>query len=201
MKNRYAVGTHFFKKKNLWLRQNWPHRTVATWTLTQTLPKVIEVNIRNFLTLQGDRKKGGWGYQNKTLPTPYWISNLRSRDEQWEEKISPVLQTCNSSTIPSLPPPNTTIRSLIATARWPCRGRGLGPVAFATRFHFRMGDAMMAASVLASPHTQLNYGGAVTAPSSCRCYHTQLPRVSWRIFSPNRVYDSDKKNFLFAQIQ
>lgn len=32
---------------------------------------------------------------------------------------SPVLYTCSSSTIPSLPPPNTTMSSLMATARWP----------------------------------------------------------------------------------
>ena len=55
----------------------------------------------------------------------------------------PVLKTCNSSTIPSLPPPNTTIRSLIETARCPCRGLGQGPVVFVTRFHFSMGAAIL----------------------------------------------------------
>lgn len=59
------------------------------------------------------------------------------------EIYSPVLYTCNSSTIPSFPPPKTTIRSLMATARWPCLGRGWGPVGFAIRFHFSMGAAMM----------------------------------------------------------
>lgn len=47
---------------------------------------------------------------------------------------SPVLYTCSSSTIPSLPPPNTTMSSLIATARWPWRGRGTGPDQPTTRF-------------------------------------------------------------------
>lgn len=31
----------------------------------------------------------------------------------------------------------------MATARWPCLGRGWGPVGFAIRFHFSMGAAMM----------------------------------------------------------
>lgn len=47
---------------------------------------------------------------------------------------SPVLYTCSSSTIPSLPPPNTTMSSLMATARWPWRGRGTGPDQPTTRF-------------------------------------------------------------------
>jgi hypothetical protein len=53
-----------------------------------------------------------------------------------------VLYTWSSSTIPSLPPPKTTIKSLIATALWPCLGRGHGPVVLVTRFHFRMGAAI-----------------------------------------------------------
>ena len=63
---------------------------------------------------------------------------------------SPVLQTCNSSTMPSLPPPKTTIRSLMATARWPCLGLGEGPVALPTFFHLRMGDAISSRSILPS---------------------------------------------------
>lgn len=62
-------------------------------------------------------------------------------EEEYEN--SPVLYTCSSSTMPSLPPPKTTMRSLIATARWPCLGLGWGPVGFAIRFHFSMGAAMM----------------------------------------------------------
>jgi hypothetical protein len=31
----------------------------------------------------------------------------------------------------------------MATARWPWRGRGLGPVALATFFHFKTGDAIV----------------------------------------------------------
>lgn len=38
--------------------------------------------------------------------------------------------------MPSLPPPNTTISSLMFTDRWPCRGRGCGPDGLDTRFHF-----------------------------------------------------------------
>lgn len=60
-----------------------------------------------------------------------------------EDENSPVLYTCSSSTMPSLPPPNTTMRSLMATARCPCLGLGWGPVGFAIRFHFSMGAAMM----------------------------------------------------------
>lgn len=47
----------------------------------------------------------------------------------------PVLYTCNSSTIPSFPPPKTTISSFIATALCPCLGRGTGPDHPRTRFH------------------------------------------------------------------
>ena len=58
-----------------------------------------------------------------------------------------VLNTWSSSTIPSLPPPNTIIKSLIATARWPWRGLGQGPVEFVTRFHFSMGAAILLATM------------------------------------------------------
>lgn len=47
----------------------------------------------------------------------------------------PVLYTCSSSTIPSFPPPKTTISSFIATALCPCLGRGTGPDHPRTRFH------------------------------------------------------------------
>ena len=40
----------------------------------------------------------------------------------------PVLSTWSSSMMASLPPPNMMISSLMATARWPCRGLGAGPV-------------------------------------------------------------------------
>lgn len=33
----------------------------------------------------------------------------------------------------------------MATALCPCRGRGLGPVALATFFHFNLGDAIVMA--------------------------------------------------------
>ena len=46
----------------------------------------------------------------------------------------PVFRTCSSSTIPSLPPPKIMMSSLIATALWPCLGRGAGPVVEPTRF-------------------------------------------------------------------
>lgn len=52
-----------------------------------------------------------------------------------QKLISPVLYTCNSSTIPSFPPPKTTISSFMATARCPCLGRGTGPDHPRTRFH------------------------------------------------------------------
>lgn len=68
----------------------------------------------------------------------------RGRGRRWREGgkhprtqralHSPVLYTCSSSTIPSLPPPNTTMSSLMATARWPWRGRGTGPDQPTTRF-------------------------------------------------------------------
>jgi len=45
--------------------------------------------------------------------------------------------------MPSLPPPNTTIKSFIATARCPCRGLGHGPDVFVIRFHFSMGAAIL----------------------------------------------------------
>ena len=38
--------------------------------------------------------------------------------------------------MPSLPPPNITIKSRIATARCPCLGLGLGPDGSLTHFHF-----------------------------------------------------------------
>ncbi len=44
--------------------------------------------------------------------------------------------------MPSLPPPKTTMRSLMATALCPCLGLGEGPVALPTFFHLRMGDAI-----------------------------------------------------------
>lgn len=46
----------------------------------------------------------------------------------------PVLYTWSSSTMPSFPPPNTTMSSLIATALCPCLGRGTGPDHPRTRF-------------------------------------------------------------------
>lgn len=49
-------------------------------------------------------------------------------------KHLPVLYTWSSSTIPSFPPPNTTMSSLIATALCPCLGRGTGPDQPRTRF-------------------------------------------------------------------
>lgn len=42
---------------------------------------------------------------------------------------------CNSSTIPSLPPPNTIIISLTLTARCPCRGFGAIPAGDSTLHH------------------------------------------------------------------
>ena len=63
-----------------------------------------------------------------------------------KEKISlhsQVLYTCNSSTIPSFPPPKTIIKSLIATALCPCRGLGAGPEVLVIRFHFNMGAAIL----------------------------------------------------------
>ena len=41
--------------------------------------------------------------------------------------------------MPSLPPPNTIIKSLIETALCPCRGRGAGPELECTLRHFIMG--------------------------------------------------------------
>ena len=70
------------------------------------------------------RKQGRTGANPTSAATPFWFEGL------------PVLKTCNSSTIPSFPPPNTTISSLIDTARWPCLGRGEGPVEFVIFFHF-----------------------------------------------------------------
>lgn len=59
----------------------------------------------------------------------------RGKDRRTQRALhSPVLYTCSSSTIPSLPPPNTTMSSLMATARWPWRGRGTGPDQPTTRF-------------------------------------------------------------------
>lgn len=46
-----------------------------------------------------------------------------------------MLYTCNSSTIPSFPPPKTTMSSFMATALCPCLGRGTGPDHPRTRFH------------------------------------------------------------------
>jgi len=40
----------------------------------------------------------------------------------------------------------------MATALWPCRGLGLGPVALATFFHLRTGDAI----VLAQSQSSVN---------------------------------------------
>lgn len=37
----------------------------------------------------------------------------------------------------SLPPPKMMISSLMATARWPCRGLGAGPVVLWIFFHLR----------------------------------------------------------------
>lgn len=45
--------------------------------------------------------------------------------------------------MPSFPPPKITIKSFIATARWPCLGRGQGPDAFVNLFHFNMGAAIL----------------------------------------------------------
>ena len=49
----------------------------------------------------------------------------------------PVLSTWSSSMMASFPPPKMMISSLMATARWPCRGLGAGPVVFWILFHFR----------------------------------------------------------------
>ena len=44
----------------------------------------------------------------------------------------------------------------MATALWPCRGLGLGPVALATFFHLRTGDAIVLAYVLAQSQSSVN---------------------------------------------
>lgn len=54
---------------------------------------------------------------------------------EYKNEHLPVLYTCNSSTIPSFPPPKTTMSSLMATALCPCLGRGTGPDHPRTRFH------------------------------------------------------------------
>ncbi|KAH9415697.1 hypothetical protein DERP_000187 [Dermatophagoides pteronyssinus] len=58
-------------------------------------------------------------------------SDLRNTENQNLQ----VLYICNSSTIPSLPPPNTIIISLTLTARCPCRGFGLIPPGDSTLHH------------------------------------------------------------------
>merc|ERR1719392_503435 len=56
---------------------------------------------------------------NPKAAQPGGMSPLTGGTNHW---FVAVLYTCSSSTIPSLPPPNTTMRSLIATALCPCLG-------------------------------------------------------------------------------
>jgi len=81
--------------------------------------------------------------------------------------------------MPSFPPPNTIIKSLIATARWPWRGLGHGPAAFVIRFHFSMGAAILeAASTMASDYPYVKLPG-------CKYPYVTLPKMS-----RDNVYDN-----------
>lgn len=72
----------------------------------------------------------------------------------------PVLYTCSSSTIPSFPPPNTTISSFIATALCPCLGRGTGPDHPRTLFHRGCRtDAVV--PITAEPGADISAGGNI----------------------------------------
>ena len=56
----------------------------------------------------------------------------------WNHWLVAQLKTFKSSTMPSLPPPKIMIKSLTATARWPCRGLGLWPMVASSRFHWNV---------------------------------------------------------------
>ena len=103
------------------------------------------------------RKQGRTGANPTSAATPFWFEGL------------PVLKTCNSSTIPSFPPPNTTISSLIDTARWPCLGRGEGPVEFVIFFHF-----MVAAMLFLSGPSQRTM---FHPQGHARCVYTKQTRT------------------------
>jgi len=63
-----------------------------------------------------------------------------------------------------------------------------------------MGDAMMAASVLASPHTQLNYGGATAALAAVGAIsHTAAAGVMAE-FRPEQGLRLRQSNLFFPTI-
>lgn len=68
-------------------------------------------------------KKGGGGGEEERREREEMEGGKDPRTQR--ALHSPVLYTC-SCPLSSLPPPNTTMSSLIATARWPWRGRGTG---------------------------------------------------------------------------
>jgi hypothetical protein len=90
--------------------------------------------------------------------------------------------------MPSLPPPKTTMRSLMATARCPCRGLGCGPVGFVIRFHFNTGAAMMIADHIIFQGIHIN---ATVVQARCPCPDAlgsrgfPPPRISTRGFFSN----------------
>ena len=79
----------------------------------------------------------------KTVDIIVWVIVMLAFIRHTHQVEITVLKTWSSSTIPSLLPPNTTIKSLIATALCPWRGLGHGPVVSVTLFYFNMGAAIM----------------------------------------------------------